>query len=153
MPGASCLEGAECLVPRATVRSRSSHKAQANEAPTKHEEPRTRHHFCGSGPAGVAEDVGGRAGREIREFSVLPECPLAREPALLQHVRRWSMSDVAQRVQMLDAARSSDIDHRPKGFSRETLPPGVLGDHVSGGRSVRRFKRKASAADQTPVVA
>lgn len=94
-----------------------------------------------------------RGDRSIHESGGRLQDALAHEPALLEHVRRYPMLDVAMSLQPAYADRRGMRDDRLQDLGGKSLSPGVLGEYIPRCSPVGRFECVACRADKPAIAA
>ena len=72
--------------------------------------------------------------------------------AFHEHVGRYVMLDVGDRLNSMHTQVASKLDHGRKGFAGVSVPPCRLGKHIAGACPVRRLHTQTGAADELIVV-
>ena len=153
--------GRGCRLPRAAGPRGDWRRHHVHRADAARDPDRLRHHERlarpGDGPVQTSErqrvtaHVLRDARREIRELNLTRPPRVQCEPAFLEHVPRWPVIGVADRVEAGHADAAGNVDHRSKRLGGVAQAPGILGENVAGHRQARIIQMESGAAEQLPV--
>src|SRR3954469_15662174 len=97
---------------------------------------------------GVAADIRGDTGHQVRELGMAAQRAFEREGAFVEGAGRGVRLGMAQGVEPLHPESRGEITHRRQGLGGIANAPRVMREHVAGCRVFWRVETEAGAAKQ-----